>query len=111
MKLVTLFVVVSEGELKGCFEDIDDAEELVAEIHQDNIECIQDEYDTDEMSDEEIEFMAGYEGDNAYFDAIDVDMDDLDKMYSTSQDDRFSGREILELAEDILYDAYDEMID
>ena len=100
MKVVDVYIVVNEGQLINGYDNPIDADCEAEEISQDNINYVTKEYDLDEdsenyMSDASV--MAGYEGGNPYSCAVCVDLDDLDREYLTSENDCFTGAEILEV--------------
>ena len=98
-KLLNVYTVIANGEIEGAYNDAIDAEDRVAEMHQDDLDYVTDEYGLDEDDDSyssEAEYLAGYEGDNAYSAQFTVDLEDLDREYCTSEGDEFSGGQIIE---------------
>ena len=114
-KLLDTNIVVSDGSLQGAYNDRTDAEDQVESILEDDMKYVTEEYGLDEDSDDYVEeaaYMAGYEGSNPYSDSITIDMDDLDKTYTTSEGDEFSGGEIVDMYQSCGYnaelDSYDD---
>ena len=105
---VDVSIVVIDGELKEAYNDALEAQERVDDLRFQDVAYVTEEFGLDEDDETYVEdsaFMAGYEGDHAYCDTISVDLNDLNKNYSTCEGDEFSGEELIGLYSESGYNA------
>lgn len=125
---IDFYIVVVNGEIEASFIDEEEASAMVNNIIDSNTSDViresgRDEEDLTEREYREMVFWGGFEGDNAYYEYINIDEDiELDKEYTTEQDDSFTYRDLLlafnsiketdDLLDEITdYDADDEYED